>query len=604
MRAYLRLLTQTTLLTLSLMPLTGALPVFAQDTAPPDTAPEPKAPPRDNLSWTTYKGDNQRSGFSDATLSLPLNLSWRFTTDGPGRPYNSTPLVLGPPGQQKIYFAVGRNIYCVDAATGQQEWRSINLHSLVVTPITLLSGEGGDYILAGGQSGRLTALRTADGVRAWESDVRSSLSNSGPIVVDTNAGKRIICAIGSGRLIAYTPEGQVDPEWEVKLGRFGSSPSSSMALSPDGTQLFLTASDGRLYVINCLKGELVYSVQLASSTNVMPMVTGRVVVLTTSRAVSGLRTQDGNLLWSFTPRSAVVSSPAAGKVGDKPAVFFGTQNGIFNAISADKGLPLWRADVQASISGPALVTPDKVIFGTRNGQVVALSATDGSLLWRYRLKTERQVLAVSGRAAAEGEEGGGAPAEATGTEVTVLRTYGVTSAPAVVNGQLFVLGDNASLYSFSSAPFDANPPRLIQPSLALPDEDNRITSLLLSPDNPPVVPGRSPMYLAVEIEDSGSGIDARSIQVLVDGAPLAAEAISFQVETGNLTATLLATNDTTGFTDGLKNLTIIVKDYAGNVLQFTGSFSVDNQAPPPTGQARHALAEAPGAAPAEGGPGF
>ena len=52
-----------------------------------DAPPAADAPARDVRSWTTFKGDPQRSGSSTANIKLPLSLQWRFSSDAPARSY-------------------------------------------------------------------------------------------------------------------------------------------------------------------------------------------------------------------------------------------------------------------------------------------------------------------------------------------------------------------------------------------------------------------------------------------------------------------------------------------------------------------------------------
>lgn len=565
----------------------------AQQPAPAAVAPVPGP---DTTTWTTYKGNNQRSGSSTAKVTLPLNLLWRYSSDEDARAFKSSPLVLGAPGRQRVYFAAGRTVFGLDTQTGDKAWtNTVRLNSAAVAPPTQLSTENGDYILVAQQSGRVAALRTADGGRAWEFDARSSITSSGPIVVQTARGPRIIVAVNAGRLNAFTTEGEQDPDWEVKLGRFGTNPSSSMALSNNGSLIYLTGSDARLYAIDVNKGALAYTVQLPAQSTVTPVVADDQVVVCTSRLVQGLQASGGNQVWSMNPRGDVLGPPAVGQTQGQPSVFLGTANGIFYAVSRTNGAILWRTDLENTISGSPVYLSNMVLVGTKNGLMVALNPNDGSILWRYRLKTERAVMRRR-----FGNFPGGGGDQTPDQEET--RLWGVTAGPAVVDGSVYVLADNAALYCFTTRDIDAVEPLVVEPSLALPDDTNKITSLLLNPDTPLVVPGRGPMYLAVQLDDTGSGVDPASIRVSVDGTPLPAASISFRLDTGVLTATLLDPDKGNGsYPDGLKNLELKAKDYMGNEVTYTSSFLVDNSVPPPTATA-DGTPDNPGGTPDAGGP--
>src|SRR5688572_10377861 len=80
------------------------------------SAPAPPSTGRalDNTQvWLTYKGDLQRTAARENPLTLPLNLIWRHSTLAAPKDYIGSPLVVGPPGQRRIYFPAGRNIVCI-----------------------------------------------------------------------------------------------------------------------------------------------------------------------------------------------------------------------------------------------------------------------------------------------------------------------------------------------------------------------------------------------------------------------------------------------------------------------------------------------------------
>jgi outer membrane protein assembly factor BamB len=557
-------------------------PLVAQDATTPPIGGLPAVVPtmRDTLSWTTFKGDDQRTGTSLARVRLPLSLQWRYSSDAPARTYNSSPLVIGAPGRQRVVFGAGTNVYALDMQTGAQVWRSPNFSSNVVTPLTLLSGETGDLILAAQQSGRVAALRASDGGRAWETDTLASITTAGPLIVNTARGQRIICAISAGRLVALNLDGSIDPDWQVPLGRFGISPTSSMTLSSDGNLIFICGSDAKLYAIDVQKGVLAYTIQLAANSSVTPVVAGDQVITSNARRVAAFRASGGLSTWNFDPRGEIIGSPSVGTdVTGKPIIYFGTRNGVFYALD-NTGAQVWKSEVGAGITGIPLVLPSMVVVGTSNGLLLALDPSNGTVIWRYRLKTER--VLQQRRGGRRGGEGANGNNVNSGSQP---RLWPISSAPTAIDGQLFVLGDNAALYSFSTQVLDAAPPRIIEPSLAVPDDQNKIAALLLSPENPQVVPGRGPIYFAAQMDDTGSGIDPASIKATLDDAAIPTTAIDFQSASGLLTITLLDPDKGgISFPDGLKNLNISARDYAGNELQYTVGFLIDNTAPAPSAQ--------------------
>lgn len=584
-------------------------------------------------SWTTFKGDAQRTGATPAQVSLPLSLEWRYSSDGPTRSFLSSPLVLGTAGKQRLYAAIGNQLLCLDAQAGSiaAGWKTPQLTGTVSAPLTLLSTDDGDFILVATQGGQVSAFRAGDGGQAWQIDLKNGISDAGPLVVKTSRGTRIVVATGDGNLVALTPEGLRDTKWRASLGQYGNPATSAMSLSNNGSLLYVVATDGKLYAIDVSMGRVAWSVSLASQTGVVPVVAGRVVVTAGFDRVAAYDAGGGAPAWSVPSRGQVTASPAFRQIDTTPALFYGNVNGDFYSLDARDGKQNWKTSVGASLSGAPVVLDNMVLVGTNNGLMVALNPRSGAVLWQYRLKTETlqgnrgggrgrggRRLQTSGepvqnpvfsrvgfQTIQDGGFGGGrfpgpggsfpGPGGsflggAPGGTVTLppqqfSKPHSVSAAPSVVNGQVFVLGDDATIYAFTTQAIDADAPRVVEPSISLNDQTNKLTSLLLGDQTPPSVPGHGPFYFAASLDDIGSGVDPKSVQVSLDGTPLDAKKVDFDAASGVLTVTLLdGANGGANFPDGQKVLTVTARDYAGNRVAANFNFFIDNTAPAPSPQ--------------------
>ncbi len=610
--------------------------------APDAAAGNAVAPKPVTTAWTSYKGDAQRTGATTANIKLPLTLQWRYSSIGPARSYTTAPLVIGAPGSQRVVFASGNVVYANDINTGAQVWKSPEVPSSFTVPLALLSTEDGDLILALQNSGRLTAFKTANGARAWEVDCGGLSTESGPIVVQTRKGTRVICALNTGKMVAVDPSGVLDPDWKLQLGPLGNSAASSMSLSRDGSQLFIMGSDSQLYIINVREARTVYSLTQSSRSSIAPVVSGDTVFTANARRVSAWRINDGTAAWNLNTSSEVLGSPAL-KTGEGggltgATLFFGTREGQFMAVNALDGKIKWQKKLldNVSVTGSPLVMPGAVVVGTAAGTLIGFAPDSGDIVWQYRLQTERvrdltprpdrssrrgRGGGRGGRGGGRGGEGGGFPgggfpgggfpggggdfggegggfpggAGGGASSREEKRTYGVSSAPAAIDQKLFVLGDDAALYAFTSQAFDADPPRVIEPSISVNASDRQLLALLLSSDRPQIVPGVGPFYFAAQIDDVGSGVDPDSIVVSINDKPLDAARVFYGRASSVLTVTLVdVQKGDTPLEDGLKKIVITAKDYAGNTINFSTNFSVDNTVPapqPPTAQFRNGFGD-------------
>jgi outer membrane protein assembly factor BamB len=559
-------------------------------------APAPGSSAASTGTWTTYKGNAQRNSSSAAKVTLPLNLTWRYTADNPPFAGSGSPLVVGPPALRRVIFSAGNAIIGIDANNGTQLWK-VDTGGFVRAPLTLLEGgDGGDVVLAVTTSGRLRALRAADGTELWLTETRSPVSGVGPIVVTIGGKTRILVAVGAGRIIAFSREGVIDPDFEVKLGRTGASPASTPALSADSRTLFIAGLDKNLYAIDTENGSIVWTAALRGNAFYSPAIQGELIVIGAGNDLLGFYTSDGQVKWRVPLGATSLVSPAissSGGPGNKGLVYTGTMRGQFSAFSPEDGAEVWKQDLEASVSSAPLVLSNMVLVGTRNGVLYALNPDTGAVLWRYRMHTERAAPAPvtnntrpgNGRFPGQGNQGG--PGGRGGTQqaaATEIRTYGISAAPAAVDGQIYLTADNTALYSLDVTPFDAEPPLASEPSVSVRDSEGKLVPQLLGGNRPVIVPGRAPVYFAVILSDPGSGVDADSIKVTLNGNALEAAQVYFQASSGTLTCVLADTdpNKTVTLADGVYNIAVVARDYRSNILTYKASFTVDKAVPPPS----------------------
>lgn len=555
-------------------------------------------------SWLDYKSDLQRTGSTKAHLGSALNLMWRHSTNIKGKAYDTSPLVVGPPGLRRIYMAIHHTIFCIDGQTGAQIWRSEPLTRPIVSPIILLPGETGDLVLSVTSSGQLNALRVSDGAPAWKIGAAAPVQNMAPVIINTAGGQRIMVALATGRLIAFTLKGELDASWDVRLGSFSSSPTATPSLSSDGRFLYVPTQDKKLFVIDIMNAKVAYSVGLRNSAYASPMIFEDRVLLITDTSLTSMKQRTGQTNWVFDVKSAL-GAPAAARGAKGAAIYVGARNGKFYAVNSMTGAKLWETNLAESVTSAPTVASDMVLVGTRSGVLFGLSREDGRVLWRYRLHTERVVATEEDdnntsdntsdpliRTAPGGMENSdrnalpkAPPSEDRPIwETDKTKTFGVTSQPVVMEGMAYILGDNAALYAFSSQPFDTQPPVISNARLSIPNSASRQSLQRLDLEKPLLVPGQAPIQLMVEISDEGSGLDPDSIVVRFQNTELPKSALgTFSDATGKLIVTLAEKKGRTltNLSDGLYPVVITARDYRGNEMSYTVNFAVDNSIPPP-----------------------
>jgi hypothetical protein len=356
-----------------------------------------------------------------------------------------------------------------------------------------------------------------------------------------------------------------------------------------------------LYVVDVAGPKIAFPIALDTNAVVTPVVLDDYLVLVTGTTLQGLKLRTGQTQWRFDVKSPFGSAATRKGVGTAAdTVFVGARNGKFYAVNATNGVKLWETDLADSVTGVPLATNGMILVGTRNGLLFGLSPDDGRVLWRYRLNTQRQVVLrdrddfnedrsnqPTGNITAPGA---GVPADGLDTGArTITQTFGVSSMPAVVGDSIYVLGDNAALYSFSTQPFDADPPQVVSPQLSIPNTAGKPALQRMDSDKPLLVSGRAPIQLVLNLRDDGSGVDPNSIQVSLNNQELPRTALGpFVDATGRVLITLIEAKNgvATSLDDGLYTVAVKARDYRGNEMNYSGNFLVDNTVPSPAAPPR------------------
>ena len=572
--------------------------------------------------WTTYKGNAQRTGAINMPVRLPLNLQWRYTSDADPGAIIGSPLVVGTGAQRRVLFNAGKYLYCLDSESGETLWKW-TADSALRAPLSLLPGAG-DAVLTLSSKGSAQAIRISDGTPVWKYQADSSLRVA-PLMIHTTRGDRIILAPSSGALVALTPQGALDSAWRVVLGAGGASPSAAPVADAKGDRIFVPTSDGAVYGIDTRAARVAFTTILDAAPTSSPVVIGNMMVAVGTNTMVAVRTDNGSTLWRATA-GAENFTTVSGQPGPTIAssvIYAGTNRGTLLAFNARDGKPLWKASLgRASLSGSPLVLRGAVLVGSRDGVLYGVNSANGQLLWRYRLESERQVLVpvrattsangVSSQPTAPinnggrfgggfnggfnggGFNGGGIPSGgipsgvggvATATPMAYeTRVYGTSSAPAAVDGQIYIPADNAALYAFSTTGFDASPPLVSDITIVIPDTTNAPYPVQITPDFPGIA-NKGPVSFTLQLADAGSGIDASRIKVTFDGQVLPAADVKFDAASGILSLALFKPKSgAMTLSDGTHTVAVQVTDYNGNASQTSTSFLVNSTFVSPTKQ--------------------
>jgi hypothetical protein len=155
-----------------------------------------------------------------------------------------------------------------------------------------------------------------------------------------------------------------------------------------------------------------------------------------------------------------------------------------------------------------------------------------------------------------------------------LRTYGISSAPAIVDGQLFLVADNAALYSFATSFFDGAPPTIARTEIIVPTKEGGEFPVELT-SNFAGIPLKGPVSVEVQFKEEGSGIDPARLSASFNGNPVSPADLKYNVSTGVLRIAVQksARGAVNELSDGDQTLVVQAVDYSGNTMRSSQTFN-------------------------------
>ncbi len=253
-------------------------------------------------------------------------------------------------------------------------------------------------VYIGSSSGRLYAVRAADGSPLWSFATKGAV-NSTPAIsnglvfvssrdgnvyaVDAKSGQKRWSFVTGGerRFMApgihgITPKNELMPD---PFDVFLSSPAIA------GGVLYIGSGDHNVYAIDAATGALRWKFTTGNVVHASPAVAGGIVYVGSwDRYFYALDARTGALKWKFATGDDRITYNQVGIAGsaavDRGMVFFGCRDSTFYALDARNGRLVWKHDEHGSwVIGSAAVDADTVYYTTSDERRFwALNERDGS----------------------------------------------------------------------------------------------------------------------------------------------------------------------------------------------------------------------------------
>ena len=324
---------------------------------------------RADQDWRQSRYDARNTAMVELTAprSAPPR-AWTF--EGSGRVWGYEPgmTVWSSPAlaviEDRALLAVGsydRNVYALDAATGEVRWRFTTGAPVFATPA--IGRKGGQPLLVAASNDRLVyGIDPLLGRTLWVHSVEEYRPT-----------------LGGARLSAPCLT-TVRGEEAAIVGHWVWDRSLGGNLQRGGLSA-LRLEDGRPLWQQPL-GDNEVTAPIAATVRGA----GRLFVGSTNGNIYAVRADDGRLLWQHTEHDAVRSPPAF-LDGERPLVVMASKYGAVRALDAETGREVWHHKTGDRITGAPAVLPIggrlAVVVGSYDRGLYALDAASGALRWRY-----------------------------------------------------------------------------------------------------------------------------------------------------------------------------------------------------------------------------
>ncbi len=286
--------------------------------------------------------------------------------------------------------------------------------------------------------GKVDAVNVQTGVQKWSKDVAGTAKiDTTPAVVD---GLVIVGSVNQRLYALNQATGAV--VWTAILGgAIESSPSSA------GDDVYVGDDNGNVYSLNALTGKLIWKAKATGKVKSSPAVDtseGVLVIGDGTGVVRAFELTSGKLKWSYSAGGVITAAATI----DGGAVFVSSSNGQEYSISDSTGKLRWRHAIAGSGNVPATVSGADVIvasgssmlyLGMKTGDVDSTISQGGSIVGTAGADN------FDASELSDGTVRGARPLSGDPDAWDTTLGTSLSSSPTIVNGEVFVTGNDGTL---------------------------------------------------------------------------------------------------------------------------------------------------------------
>ena len=262
--------------------------------------------------------------------------------------------------ENRLYFASGDTLYCLDAQTGEVIW---NFKARGKNWSVAHLSENSVYVSA---AGRLYALSPEDGSERWRFEVRKRLGSP--------YGHEDKVFVGSAEGTLYA----LDAKRGERLWTFNVVKAISLATGIWQNKVYAASKDHSIYALDMDDGECQWHFTTGAKIYGTPYVSDGLVYLTSAdHKVYALFAASGQVLWSFTTGGEIQASPFE----SDGQVYVSSRDRHLYVLDAEDGRELWRYKTLGYPSSPTACRG--MVYFSVQGRVYGISVADHKMRWCF-----------------------------------------------------------------------------------------------------------------------------------------------------------------------------------------------------------------------------
>lgn len=314
-----------------------------------------------DADWPMFRGDSQSTGVARSKLPNDLELLWKFAV--PKGAFEGTPAIVAG----VVYIGdLDGSLYALDLATGEQKWVQKLEGGFTASPAVR---DG--LIFIGDYDGRFYCVRAEDGKLLWQYEAEAEIDGSANFFKDRvlfgSQDATLYCLRAkTGELIwKHAIEDQIRCSPTIVEGR-----------------CFVAGCDGQLHIIRVEDGRPEAAVPIGSPTGVTPAAVGdRVFFGTENGAFLSVDWRKAEVAWTFKDDRAQAfrSCPAA----TEQAVVVGGRDRSVRALHPETGKLLWQFSARQRVDSSPVIVGDRVFVAAADGRIYALDMANGEERWQF-----------------------------------------------------------------------------------------------------------------------------------------------------------------------------------------------------------------------------